>query len=221
MENRRVFRRAHCKIPVVVRCGGQFLYGEVINPGLGGVRLTVKGKLEKLTLTVEISPRKQGATPVIPLPYTVRWHLKGSSTVGLKFSGGTDAFFRSWIAEHVYAGLVNEEALLDKRKSVRASCEVEGMVRRESGESYPAAIVNLSIGGLRFVTPEEVYPGETFDLRLPFLRELGKLEIIVLRSEVVGTHHLCAAKFLEPGLEQVERIGSIVRGLIKVSPRGS
>lgn len=216
MENQRVFQRTNCSIPVVVHSGGRFLYGEIIDLSLGGVRLKVKGKLS--SKNIELTPNKTlpPGMAVIPLPYEVRWEETGEHTyVGLKFSSGTDAFFRGWLSEHLNPA-ADFLSLLDHRKLVRMPCQLTASITWEEGKSI-CAVLDVSRGGLSFVTKREVFEGLTLSVELTDHQELGNLELILLRVQELTGHYLCGGRFLEPTDEQVNILNDVVLSLAKVS----
>lgn len=215
MKNRRVFQRAACSIPVVVHVGGRFVYGEVLDLSLGGVRLALQGKIGKNK--VELTPNN--AVPdgkaVIPLPYSVCWQDEGEqTTVGLQFTGGTHAFFRGWLADHLNPLLASHESLLDHRKLVRVPCQLDGTFHSENGDEQ-CAVMDLSLGGVSFVSSSELYPGETVVLSLASVPELGKLEAILLRVQPLTSHFLCGGKFLEVSAAQEKELRQLVAMLAK------
>lgn len=215
MENRRVFQRTDCNIPVVVHSGGRFLYGEIIDLSLGGVRLRVKGKLN--SKKIELTPKKTLPTgmAVIPLPYEVRWEENGDHTfVGLQFSGGTDAFFRGWLSEHLNPA-ADFMSLLDHRKLVRMPCQLTASMTWDGGECV-CAVLDVSRGGLSFVTDQEVFAGLTITVTLPDYETMGALELILLRVQELTGHFLCGGRFLEPTDEQTELLNEVVLSLAKV-----
>ncbi len=212
VRNRRVFQRADCSIQVVVHVGGRFLYGEVLDLSLGGVKLALQGHLD--ASRVELTPQKPlpGEMAVIPLAYDVCWQEKGKKTVvGLQFAGGTDAFFRGWMVDHLNP-LLTSGSLLEKRKLVRVPCQLEGQMRHDEGDC-PCAVMDLSLGGMSLVTPVELYPGETISVTLDESPRLGEVELILLRVQPLTNHYLCGGKFLEPTSDQKDVLSEMVDGL--------
>lgn len=218
MRNRRVFQRTSCAIPVVVHAAGRFLYGELVDLSLGGTRIVGKAALPADRL--ELTPHRThlDRASIIPLPYKVSWQdeaAEGTSSAGLAFSGGIDAFFRGWLADHLQEALPSQELLLDARQVVRIPCQLEGELRRETGEVLPCAVLDLSVGGVSVGTTEELLTGESFVLSLPEHPELGRPEVIVLRTQPFTGHYLCGTKFLELTAEQTECLENLVPRLAK------
>lgn len=214
MRNRRAFQRANCSIPVVVHVGGRFLYGEVLDLSLGGVKLGLQGHLD--TSRVELTPKKPlpGEMAVIPLGYDVCWQEEvGKNTVvGLQFAGGTDTFFRGWMADFLGPLLAGGGSLLEKRKLVRVPCQLEGQMRHDNGDC-PCAVMDLSLGGLSLVSPVELFPGETVAVTLDNSPQLGEIEVIMLRVQSLTSHYLCGGKFLEPTADQKNVLREMLDGL--------
>ncbi len=214
MKNRRVFQRADCSIPAVVHARSRFLYGEVVDLSLGGVRLALRDELG--AESVELSPNK--AIPegviVIPLPYERAWQKSGEKPeVGLQFSGGTDAFFRGWLADHLGSLFSTPDALLDHRKLVRVPCQMDGTARVDE-KDFPCAFIDLSLGGISFIIPREAFPGETLQIWLDNDEfGLGTLEVILLRVQTLRGHSLCGGRFLEPEESQVSILEKLVQRL--------
>ena len=214
MKNRRVFQRADCSIPAVVHARSRFLYGEVVDLSLGGVRLALREELEPES--VELSPNK--AIPegviVIPLPYDRAWQKSGEKPeVGLQFAGGTDAFFRGWLADHLGSLFTTPDALLDHRRLVRVPCQMDGTARVDE-QDFPCAFIDLSLGGVSFIVPREAFPGETLQVWLDNDEfGLGILEVILLRVQTLRGHSLCGGRFLEPDESQVSILEKLVQGL--------
>lgn len=219
MRNRRVFQRTDCAIPVVVQAAGRFLYGELVDLSLGGSRLV--GKSELPSKRIELTPEKTDLdrASIIPLPYEVCWQEgEGTSQAGLRFAGGIDAFFRGWLADHLQAQLPWQELLLDHRQVVRIPCQLEGILTRDdNGEELTCSVLDLSVGGVSFATTVELFPGESFSVRIPDHPELGEPEVIILRSQPLGGHHLGGSKFLELTQEQVECLEVLVPKLADTS----
>lgn len=210
MQNRRVFQRADCRIPVVIHLVGRFLYGDIVDLSLGGVRLCLQGEIE--ADKVQLSPKKPlpNGMVVIPLPYEVRWQ-DGSDAVlaGLQFAGGTDSFFRGWLSDHLNPLLSGFGSLLDQRKLVRMPCQLEGLMTLE-GASSACAVLDLSLGGASFVVEGELLPGRTVNLCLNNEPSLESLEIILLRVQSLSGHSLCGGRFLDPTEEQERRLAEVI-----------
>lgn len=210
MKNRRVFKRADCSIPVVVHERGKFLYGEVVDLSLGGVRLSLKKRVK--AEQVELTP--DGKLPeglvVIPLPYSLAWQDGAEKPeAGLQFAGGTNAFFRGWLAEHLGPLLQSPDALLDHRRVVRVPCQLEAEARVDE-EEFACAVLDLSVGGASFIVPREAFPGETLEVTFLEAPELGTVEAILLRVQSLQGHSLCGGKFLEPSPEQEKILEQLV-----------
>ena len=213
MRNRRVFQRNDCNIQVVVHKGGRFLYGEIVDLSLGGVKLELKGSLD--AKRVELSPKKNlpGGMAIIPLPYDKRWQEGAEDpSVGLQFAGGTDAFFRGWLSEHLNPDNSDFSTLLDHRQLVRIPCQLGGDVASDDG-SFPCSVLDISLGGLSFVTAEEMIPGMTVKVSIDEHPELGLAEIILLRVQSLTGHYLCGGKLLEPDNHQAEVLEHLVNEL--------
>lgn len=210
MKNRRVFQRNDCSISVVVHKGGRFLYGEIVDLSLGGVRLALKGPLQ--TEKVELSPHKapHSDLAIIPLPYDVRW--KQESSAGLQFAGGTDAFFRGWLSDHLKHDPADFTALLDNRQLVRIPCQLSGKAESDEGR-FDCSVLDVSLGGLSFISAQELWPGMTLQVTVEEHPELGRLELILLRVQSLTDHYLCGGQFLEPDDKQVEALGRVVEQL--------
>ena len=219
MRNRRVFQRTSCTIPVVVHAAGRFLYGELVDLSLGGSRMV--GKEPVPADRLELTPHRThlDRASIIPLPYKVSWQEDGEneSSAGLIFSGGIDAFFRGWLADHLHEALPSQELLLDARQVVRIPCQLEGVLRRESGETLACAVLDLSVGGVSVATTEELLTGESFVLDLPTHPELGSPEVIVLRTQPFTGHFLCGTKFLELSAEQTRCLETLVPTLARTT----
>ena len=92
---------------------------------------------------------------VIPLPYDRAWQKSGEKPeVGLQFAGGTDAFFRGWLADHLGSLFTTPDALLDHRRLVRVPCQMDGTARVDE-QDFPCAFIDLSLGGVSFIVPRE------------------------------------------------------------------
>jgi hypothetical protein len=220
MRNRRVFQRTSCTIPVVVHAAGRFFYGELVDLSLGGSRMVGKTALPADRL--ELTPHRThlDRASIIPLPYKVSWQEQeedGRSSAGLMFAGGIDAFFRGWLADHLQEALPSQELLLDARQVVRIPCQLEGQLRRESGETLDCSILDLSVGGVSLATTAELLPGESFTLSLPDHPQLGSPEVIVLRTQPFTGHFLCGTKFLELNSSQVECLETLVPSLARAT----
>lgn len=213
MRNRRVFQRNECNIQVVVHKGGRFLYGEIVDLSLGGVKLELKGSLD--AERVELSPKKvlPDDLAIIPLPYDKRWE-EGSldPSVGLQFAGGTDAFFRGWLSKHLNTSNSDFSSLLDHRKLVRIPCQLSGAVSSDEGTS-PCSVLDISLGGLSFVSKDELLPGMTVKVSVDEHPELGLAEIILLRVQPLTGHYLCGGKLLDPDSHQAEVMEHLVNEL--------
>ena len=218
MRNRRVFQRTSCAIPVVVHAAGRFLYGELVDISLGGSRMAGKTPLQ--ADRVELTPHRThlDRASIIPLPYNVAWSQEGApSEAGLRFSGGIDAFFRGWLADHLHEALPSQELLLDHRQVVRIPCQMDGLLLRDTGESLPCSVLDLSLGGASVTITEELFPGESFILTLPDHPELGSPEVIVLRTQPFDGQFLGGVKFLELTPEQEKCLEHLVPELAQLS----
>lgn len=219
MRNRRVFQRTSCAIPVVVHAAGRFFYGELVDLSLGGSRLTGKSALPSEQL--ELTPHRThlDRASIIPLPYKVSWQEEGPDgcSAGLMFSGGIDAFFRGWLADHLQESLPTQEQLLDARQVVRIPCQLDGVLKRDSGESLPCAVLDLSVGGVSLATTEELLTGESFFLSIPDYPEFGSPEVIVLRTQPFTGHYLSGTKFLDLSTFQKDYLAHLVPGLARAS----
>jgi hypothetical protein len=169
---------------------------------------------------LELTPHRThlDRASIIPLPYTVSWQEEAEeSSAGLMFAGGIDAFFRGWLADHLQEALPSQELLLDARQVVRIPCQMDGMLRRDSGEILTCAVLDLSVGGVSVATTEELLTGESFVLSVPSHPELGEPEVIVLRTQPFSGHFLCGTKFLELTPEQVKCLENLVPDLARAS----
>lgn len=211
MRNRRVFQRTNCAIPVVVHAAGRFLYGELVDLSLGGSRMASRGSVagDRLELTPHRTHLDRAS--IIPLPYEVRWQEEGEPAFcGLQFSGGIDAFFRGWLADHLQSALPSQEQLLDQRQVVRIPCQMDGVLVCEDGTEQSCAILDLSVGGASLASTAELLPGESFLLSVPSRPDLGALDVIVLRTQPFVGHMLAGVKFLEPSSAQTEYLENLV-----------
>ena len=198
---------------MVVHISGRFLYGTIVDLSLGGVRMSMKGELD--ARRVELSPQKvlPSEFVVIPLPYDVRWQ-DGEEAIlsGLQFAGGTDAFFRGWLSDHLNPVLGGSVALLDHRKVVRMPCQMMGLVEGDDGEAE-CAVLDVSVGGYSFVAEGELLPGMSVIVKVPERPELGTLELILLRVQSLAGHSLCGGKFLSPTAQQTEALERLLAEL--------
>ena len=214
MRNRRVFQRTNCAIPVVVHAAGRFLYAELVDLSLGGSRMASKDAVAGNRL--ELTPHRThlDRASIIPLPYEVRWQEEGVPALcGLQFSGGIDAFFRGWLADHLQSALPSQEQLLDQRQVVRIPCQMDGVLFSEDGAEQSCAILDLSVGGASLASTVELLPGESFLLSVPSCPELGTLDVIVLRTQPFTGHVLAGVKFLEPTTAQALYLETLVPSL--------
>lgn len=206
MRNRRIFQRTPCSIPVVIHAAGKFLYGELVDISLGGTRLKSKQILSSGHLELTPLRSKLDKATIIPLPYDIAWHEhdQNGHSVGLKFSGGIDTFFRGWLADHLQESLPEQEQLLDYRQMVRVPCQLDGQIRREDGLELPCAILDLSSGGASIATTDELLPGESLSLSLAKHPNFQQAEAILLRSQAFSNYYLSGIKFL--GLAPTQKI---------------
>ena len=216
MQNRRVFQRTACRVQVVVQAGGRFLYGELCELSLSGAKVVLKKELD--ADRVELAPNKTlpAGMAVIPLPYDVRWKEKRGNgmIVGLQFSGGTDAFFRGWLAEHLPGAATEFSTLLDHRKSVRLASELVAEVTWDQQTDH-CAILGVSVGGVSLILEREVFPGLTVEVKFRDVLSLGTFELILLHVRPLSGHFIAGGKFLEVGEAQMLKLSALVDELSK------
>lgn len=208
-----MFQRTECKISVVVHMAGTFFYGEVVDLSLGGAKLILRKPLE--APKVELAPNRSltdGFT-VIPLPYDVCWQDVSAKTLaGLQFTGGTNDFFRGWLASHLKPLMGDFTSLLDHRKQVRLPCQLVGRAVDDEGE-FACSILDISLGGVSFITQREMLPGMSLTLEIADALS-PPVEIILLRVQPLTEHYLCGGKFLEPDQRAQSQLDKLVADLV-------
>lgn len=192
MENRRVFRRLPSQLPIIVVTADGFVYGRMVDFGLGGACVQLESPLSGGR--VDLTPNRfhRPGEAVIPLPYEVAWAEQEGLLCGLTFKGSSRDFWRSWLAEAIPPG---ETEMLDHRQLVRVPSQVRALLCRD-GDWLPCTVVDVSLGGACFVASDEFLPGELVELNLDESAELSGLELILLRVEELQGKFLCGGKFL-------------------------
>ncbi len=180
MENRRLFSRLLCSLPILVLSEQGEIEGKLHNIGLGGAGFSCSQEIEpgqKLGLLPSLSGDFE------PVTYEVQWAQKRDQATfhGLRYPGKISVFWDSWAA-NVLAGIdITNGEVLERRKLVRVPCRVGGKLTR-GPEAHLGTLLNLGIGGALLLCQPHFPQGALFALHLDGPPKVQALECRVLRS---------------------------------------
>lgn len=176
MENRRLFSRVPCNLPILV---GSHL-GELLDIGLGGTRIRSEGYLGKGAV-VRIRPIQGGAFHT--LNYQVIWSKssEGLTEMGLRYPEELDnIFWQSWAADLLAGAEIKNGEILERRNLVRLACHLTGVVTLNQ-EKSEAKVLDIGQGGALLQMSPEIELGSELSLTLSSPVRVGGLKCAVRR----------------------------------------
>lgn len=180
MENRRLFSRLVCSLPVRVMLKGDELEGKLHNIGLGGAGFFCSRQLTAGEV-VGLLPALAGDFE--PVTYLVQWAQPREEGYfhGLRYPDKISVFWDSWAAS-VLAGIdITNGEIMERRRLVRVPCRVGGKLTR-GPEAHLGTLLNLGIGGALLLCQPSFPQGSLFELHLDGPPRIQALDCRVLRS---------------------------------------
>jgi PilZ domain-containing protein len=182
-SDRRGTLRIPCQLQARLRTSGDEVEAVVVDIGLRGLCLLIKGKIRKGSV-VELLPRNSSEQPV---NCKIQWKKKHSDGFlsGVSFQDDKESLSRSWLFEEVKA--IGHEAVEteQRRSGVRVICNTPAKLKLGT-EKREVAMIDLGLGGALIESAGD--PFKTGDkVRLEF-GPLEDLPRVAVNCEVVATY---------------------------------
>lgn len=178
VENRRIFARQPCQLPVLLLSDAGKTMAEIQNVGLGGMQLRVaRGQFEEGDL-VEVAPQDQE-----PLKYEVRWARPcgGGVELGLRYPASIAGFWHSWAADLLAeTGPTNSE-VMERRRQIRMECALNGFLKVKR-KQLKVKVLDLGTGGALLDVDYKLKDGTSAQLTIKEPVRVGHVPCRVVRS---------------------------------------
>jgi len=180
---------------------------EVVDIGLRGMRLLVKGKIRKGS-TFELHPQSGQGKPV---NCKIEWKKKHSQgfLTGVSFQDDKSALSSSWLFQELKAIGLEAVQTEQRRTGVRVICRTPARIRHEENKRE-VVLVDLGLGGALIELEGEPLK-KADNVRLEF-GPMDELPRLALNCEVVATYKrdkpragLRIDTFFDGGVTDIER----------------
>lgn len=166
LAQKRRNSRTRCQIPAVVRCSGQDFPAEILDVGIGGLRMALASQFPPDS-EVEVLLRD---TPSHAVRALVKW--SDGSQVGLRFCNSLEELRVSWVSGLLRQLGRNAESARERRSHARLEVAHKVSLTAQVG-TYQAVLKNLGLGGLCAESP-----------LVPPVGTAGQLEVSGLKVHV-------------------------------------
>lgn len=177
MDNRRIFARVDCHLPVIVSHSGEKCVGEIQNIGLGGLQARVaRGAFEAGDI-IEVSPQDQQ-----PLRYEVRWQRPsgGGVELGLRFPDSIAGFWESWAADLLAGQEPTNSEVMERRRQIRLACSLNGFLKVKR-KQFKGKVLDLGTGGALVELDHSLKEGANLQLTIKDPVRVGHVPCQVVR----------------------------------------
>lgn len=206
-SDRRGTLRIPCNLEARLTHEGSDIEAEIVDIGLRGLRLILKGKVRKGSV-VELHP-KQGQRR--PVSCKIEWKSKTSDGFlsGASFQNDSKALSESWLLDEVKAIGAEAVKTQQKRSGVRVICNTPAKLKHGQ-EKRDVVMVDLGLGGALIESDgEALKKGDAVRLEYGPIEDLPR---VVLNCEVVATYKreiprygLRIDTFFQGGITDIER----------------
>lgn len=182
-SDRRASLRIPCRIEARLLDGKKSIEVEIVDIGMRGLRLLIKGKVRKGSV-VSLSDAKGEGSPV---SCKVEWKKESAKglLVGASFRDTSENLSQGWLMREIRA--IGEEALEteQRRSGIRIVCNFAGKLRLDD-ELHEVTVIDLGLGGALVAHPGgALKKGQAVRLQFGPLNDLAKVSI---NSEIVATY---------------------------------
>ncbi len=180
VENRRLFSRVSCELPVLIRLPDGRHLGSLLDVSVGGTRLQSPVAFE-LGQRLELRPQQAG--DFVVLEYEVAWtdELEAGYEIGLRYPQDLDSgYWHSWVADILAGAEVKNGEILERRRMIRMGGKVTGTIRYGI-EKEKVKVLDVGQGGALVQSPTYFEEGEEFDLSIASPVRVGGLRCEIRR----------------------------------------
>lgn len=223
-EKRRLVR-LRCHIPVQIKCHDKLVSALVSDMGIQGMRVRLGSALKTgQRLPVLHNDSRAGRNQVVNCRVAWCRRLRGERrfSAGLVYDEPKESMRHSWVAALLRELGLDENAIHEQRKFIRAAGVVPVWLRPGPGFTDPpkAEMVNLGVGGALLRSRQIMRGGLRFEVdlgphgSLPPVKKLA-VEVLHCHSDPAGGGYLVALRFHNLTSEQVRLVGRYVLSLMK------
>ena len=182
-SDRRGTLRIPCRLEARLRTSGEEVEADVVDIGLRGLCLLIKGKVRKGSV-VDLLPRQSEEQPV---KCKIQWKKKHSDGFlsGVSFQDDKESLSRSWLFEEVKAIGLEAVETEQRRSGVRVICNTPAQLKH-GNERREVSMVDVGLGGALIESDgETLKSGDKVRLEFGPLEELPR---VAVNCEVVTTY---------------------------------
>jgi hypothetical protein len=189
-SDRRGTLRIPCRLEARLSVGGDDVDVEIVDIGLRGMRLIIKGKIRKGSVA-ELHPRNGKGHPV---QCKIQWKQKtsGDFLSGVSFEDSKEALSKSWLFEEMKAIGMESVKTQQQRSGVRVICNTPAKLKLGK-DKREVVMIDVGLGGALIESDgEPLKKGEKVRLEFGPLEEIPR---VVVNCEVVATYKRDVPRF--------------------------
>ena len=214
MERRRLVR-VPCQFPTKIASKGEETQAEIVELSLNGLRLHSPQEFKVEQVLTVASPQTQESSSCI-----VRWCApakEGGFRLGVRFADTPSNARQTWVRQLMKEVTGSSEALFARRQQIRARCNLDASITLTDSQVISGQLEDISLGGVMFVTEEEVEAGQSVLLKLAAHQDFPGLEH---RSRVLATRERdgrrrLSLQFGQLNPDQEKQLGDLVVRLLR------
>lgn len=212
--------RMRCHYDVEYRFAGEIARGQVVDIGIGGMKLrcSVPPRVDD---SVEVfSPEPEPRMPQRSVPCRAEWvrgrELDGALFVGLTYDASNELLGRSWVKVLLKELGFRPERTFQRRRFLRAEGFVPVRVGLGRGTLFPGTLSNLGVQGALLEASCPLDPGVEAELEIGPFEELPSF---LARGTVAqlsggGEPYLLGVRFEDLSPEAIATLGRYLRHLL-------
>ena len=212
--------RIRCHYDVECQIADQSHQGQIVDIGLGGMKLRCAQPLEVGAQVGVTCLATAASVPNPSVPCRVEWvrarERDGALFVGLTYDAPNQLLGQSWVKVLLRELGFRPERTFQRRRFLRAECVVPVRARAEGQLTLEGTLCNLGVQGALVESASPLALGTEIEFEIGPFEELRAFQAagLVAQQASQGQHYLLGVRFEELSCEATDSLGCYLRTLL-------